>query len=172
MGVGLTTRSAEGGMVGPGAKVIKIGFGLGALAVAAAALAWFFAGGAQTRPGDPFDAAQVALGRRVYGDSCAACHGANLEGQANWRTRDALGFLAAPPHDETGHTWHHPDQALFAITKQGSAALAPAGYKTMMVGFGDQLSDAEIWAVLAFIKSRWPAPIRDRQAGATRRAGP
>jgi hypothetical protein len=25
------------------------------------------------------------------------------------------------------------------------------------------LSDAEIWAVLAFIKSRWPAPIRVQQ---------
>jgi mono/diheme cytochrome c family protein len=29
-----------------------------------------------------------------------------------------------------------------------------------MPAFGDRLGDREIWAVLAFIKSRWPAEIR------------
>jgi mono/diheme cytochrome c family protein len=33
-----------------------------------------------------------------------------------------------------------------------------------MPGFRDQSSDREIWAVLAFIKSRWPDRVRTIQA--------
>ena len=32
-------------------------------------------------------------------------------------------MLPAPPHNETGHTWHHPDEMLFAITKYGREGL-------------------------------------------------
>jgi mono/diheme cytochrome c family protein len=107
----------------------------------------------------------------LYGEYCAACHGAELEGQANWRQRDADGLLPAPPHDETGHTWHHPDRQLFEITKLGTAALIGPNYQTTMGPFGELLSDDEIRAVLAYIKSRWPDNIRTRQADATARAG-
>ena len=58
-------------------------------------------------------------GAVVYADYCASCHGANLEGQPNWRSRMPNGKLPAPPHDANGHTWHHPDRQLFAITKYG-----------------------------------------------------
>ena len=56
----------------------------------------------------PNEPAVVALGEQVYAQNCAACHGAKLEGQANWRQRGFNGYMPAPPHDETGHTWHHP----------------------------------------------------------------
>ncbi|RMD63934.1 MAG: cytochrome c [Alphaproteobacteria bacterium] len=114
--------------------------------------------------------AMIALGRQVYEANCAACHGVNLEGQPNWRQRRADGTLPAPPHDAAGHTWHHPDQQLFAVTKYGVAALAGPGYKSDMPGFGTTLSDAEIRAVLEYIKSTWPEEIRRRQAQATLRA--
>ena len=39
-----------------------------------------------------------------------------------------------------------------------------------MPGFGNALSDAEIWAVLAFIKSSWPPEIRARQDAINRQA--
>ncbi|MFN4284275.1 MAG: c-type cytochrome [Alphaproteobacteria bacterium] len=111
------------------------------------------------------DSRQVARGEIVYRDYCAACHGANLEGQPAWRTRKPDGRLPAPPHDATGHTWHHSDAQLFALTKQGVVPpLAPEGYESDMPGFAASLSDAEIWAVLAYIKSRWPADIQARQA--------
>jgi mono/diheme cytochrome c family protein len=77
----------------------------------------------------------------------------------------------APPQDSTGHTWHHPDAALFEIVKRGPAALAPAGYESDMPGFADTLSDAEIRDVLAYIRSRWPAEIRARQAAMSARTG-
>jgi mono/diheme cytochrome c family protein len=104
---------------------------------------------------DPNDAAKVALGAKVYARDCAACHGAKLEGQANWRERLPNGRMPAPPHDEEGHTWHHPDQVLFAITKFGLKDYAPPGYESDMPAFGGSLSDEEIWAVLSFIASHW-----------------
>lgn len=113
---------------------------------------------------DPKDSRQITLGEGVYRENCAACHGANLEGQPNWKIRKSDGRLPAPPHDETGHTWHHTDEQLFRITKLGlRPPLAPEGYESDMPPFGDALSDDEIWAVLAYIKSRWPAEILARQ---------
>ncbi len=107
---------------------------------------------------DPANATQVALGRTAYAKHCASCHGAKLEGQPNWRDRLPNGRMPAPPHDETGHTWHHPEGVLFGITKEGlvPGKYAPKGYQSDMPGFGGELSDDEIWAVLAYVKSTWP----------------
>jgi mono/diheme cytochrome c family protein len=115
---------------------------------------------------DPGDTARVALGQRVYAQHCASCHGAKLEGQPEWRSRLPNGRLPAPPHDETGHTWHHADALLFAITKQGLVPpYAPAGYESDMPAFGQTLSDEEIWAVLAYIKSHWTSrEVREARA--------
>ncbi|CAM5567829.1 c-type cytochrome [Eoetvoesiella caeni] len=108
---------------------------------------------------DPSDQTLVALGKKVYANNCAACHGAQLEGQPDWRTRQANGRLPAPPHDETGHTWHHPDAVLIAITKNGlvPGVTAPPGYVSDMPAYGKLLSDHDILAVLAYIKSSWPS---------------
>jgi mono/diheme cytochrome c family protein len=132
--------------------------------MAVAAVFWVTtqSGASGSAGANPDDASQVALGKTVYAAQCAACHGANLEGQPNWQTRRPDGKLPAPPHDASGHTWHHPDAQLFAITKQGTAALVGDDYKTDMREFGSLLSDAEIWAVLAYIKSTWPPEIRAR----------
>lgn len=108
------------------------------------------------------DADLVALGQRTYSTHCASCHGAKLEGQANWQERKADGKLPAPPHDASGHTWHHPDRQLFDITKRGVSAIVP-GYRSDMPAYGDILSDREIWAVLAYMKSTWPPEVRARQ---------
>jgi len=118
---------------------------------------------------DPEDAVQVALGEQVYRAHCASCHGADLEGQPDWRVRLPDGRLPAPPHDETGHTWHHPDAMLVRITKEGLAAMVP-GYQSAMPRYGEVLSDDEIWAALAFIKSRWPRKVLEFQSDLDRRA--
>ncbi len=114
---------------------------------------------------DPADQTLVARGKTVYASQCAACHGAKLEGQPEWRTRRPDGRLPAPPHDETGHTWHHPDAVLFDIVKNGLVAgkTAPDGYQSDMPAYAQVLSDEDITAVLAYIKSTWPAEIRDMQ---------
>ncbi len=111
----------------------------------------------------PDDGAITVLGQRIYAARCAACHGANLEGQPNWRQRDAQGRLPAPPHDTTGHTWHHPDELLFRITKVGVAKAAGLpGYDSAMPAYEGVLTDDEIIAVLSWIKSRWPAEVRSK----------
>lgn len=112
---------------------------------------------------DPNNVEQVGVGQAIYAKHCATCHGAKLEGQPNWRQRLPSGQFPAPPHDQRGHTWHHPDQYLFETTKYGWQRFAPSGYKSTMLGFQDALSDAEIWAVLAFIKSHWPPSIQEQQ---------
>lgn len=112
-------------------------------------------------------AVDIGVGEKIYVEYCAACHGANLEGQENWRSPGADGRLPAPPHDETGHTWHHPDSLLFDYTKLGGAALlAQKGveFDSGMPGFAEQLTDAEIHDVLAYIKSTWPERIQKIQA--------
>lgn len=116
------------------------------------------------------DEKTLVLGARLYQENCAACHGANRQGQSNWRERKSDGKLPAPPLDGSGHTWHHPDSQLRAMISQGVAALAPAGYETDMRGFGDELSRAQIDAILAYIKANWPDAQRERQAAITRQA--
>ncbi|RNF34986.1 c-type cytochrome [Paracoccus methylarcula] len=105
----------------------------------------------------------IALGQRLYGENCASCHGTDLEGQPDWKRRLPSGRMPAPPHDETGHTWHHSDQDLFTMTSQGVAAVVP-DYESDMPAFETVLTDAEIKAVLAFIKSTWPERQRKVQA--------
>jgi len=141
------------------------GVGLGLLAAALGALLLW-----RSEEAVDADPARLAQGAALYDQYCASCHGAELEGEPNWRERNAEGLLPAPPHDASGHTWHHPDEQLFAVTKYGTAALVGGGYRSAMKGFGDVLSDDEIRAVLAYIKSRWPAEIRTRQAQIDTRA--
>ena len=96
----------------------------------------------------------------MYAENCASCHGIALEGQANWRQRDADGYLLAPPHDETGHTWHHPDSYLFLMTKYGIEEMIGKTYPNNMPAYEDKLTDVEILAALSYIKSTWPSRIQ------------
>ena len=137
-----------------------------AIAAVAGAAWWALGGASQTGPGAatalrPDDARLTARGAVVYRDHCASCHGASLEGQPNWRERGPDGLLPAPPHDASGHTWHHADELLIRITRDGVAAVAgDPGYRTAMPVYRGVLSDADIVAVLSWIKSQWPPDVR------------
>jgi len=114
----------------------------------------------------PDDARLLALGEQVYVRNCATCHGAQLQGQPNWQQRDAQGLLPAPPHDATGHTWHHPDEVLIRITKYGVASSAGLkSYQSAMPIYDGVLSDEEIVAALSWIKAQWPPHIRAKHDG-------
>lgn len=137
--------------------------GAGLVAVAVGALMVLRSGPDPGRA-DAENAEQVALGDVLYAAHCAVCHGDRLQGQPNWRQRNQDGKLPAPPHDDTGHTWHHADMELFRITKGGlKPPLAPEGYKSDMPAFGDTLGDADIWAILSFIKGTWSPRERSSQ---------
>jgi len=146
------------------------------MAAAAIAVGAFGVGGALVwsvtaeRESTPLAAAAGLDGEQLYQDHCGACHGVALEGQPNWRQRRADGRLPAPPHDPSGHTWHHPDSHLFAMTKYGVQAFAGADYPSDMPAFHDVLTDAEIVSILDYIKSTWPERIRAEQQRRTQAA--
>jgi mono/diheme cytochrome c family protein len=107
---------------------------------------------------------QIKRGKVISNKFCSLCHGKNLEGQPDWRTRNDDGKLPAPPLNGTGHTWHHADELLFGIIKKGLVPpFGPPNYKTDMPAWESTLSDEDIWAVLAYIKSRWPAEAQKIQ---------
>lgn len=114
----------------------------------------------------------LSNGQSLYAENCASCHGKNLEGQPNWRTPDENGVLPAPPHDETGHTWHHDNALLFEYTQRGGeealAARGVAGFASGMPGFGETITDDDIWDILAYIRSTWPERAQEVQAARNR----
>ena len=110
----------------------------------------------------------LRMGERLYQENCASCHGANLEGQPDWRTRLPNGRVPAPPHDASGHTWHHPDRVLFDIVKRGPAAIVGTGYESDMPGYEGVLTDDEITSIIDYIKSTWPDKERAFQSERTR----
>lgn len=110
----------------------------------------------------------VARGEILYARYCAQCHGTNLEGAPNWKQPLPNGSLPPPPHDGSGHTWHHSDELLISIIENGGD---PA-YSSKMPAFKDQLNREEIVTILDFIKSRWGREEREYQWWITARPNP
>ena len=106
----------------------------------------------------------VAEGAALYATYCAVCHGADLEGHPDWRTPNADGTYNPPPHDTTGHTWHHGDLTLVQLISQGSPFR-----QSVMPAFGDTLTDEQILAILEFFRSNWGEQERTFQQEATQR---
>ena len=148
----------------PPSRTARRALGGLALAGVAAALVWWRLSdpsGAATGLLRPDDTALLQRGEQLYRVHCASCHGENLQGQPNWRERGTDGRLPAPPHDDSGHTWHHPDAQLFDITRRGMAAvIQQPGYPSAMPAYQGVLSDADIVAVLSWIKAQWPPELR------------
>lgn len=118
--------------------------------------------------GHEMDDRNIDHGRTLYAEQCAACHGEKLEGAPSWRQPNVDGTLPAPPHDVSGHTWHHDNQLLFDYVQLGGQAALQTrgvtGFKSAMPAFGEALSEEDIWAILAFIRSTWPKEVRAMQA--------
>jgi mono/diheme cytochrome c family protein len=113
------------------------------------------------------DLARVTQGRALYAANCASCHGAKGEGEPNWKSSRPDGTYPAPPHDATGHTWHHSDKLLYEIIRDGGARYESATFRSRMPAWGDRLSDAEIRAVLVYLKTLWGTEERRLQAEAS-----
>ncbi len=105
------------------------------------------------------DPARVAQGATFYAQQCASCHGVDLKGAPNWKDSLADGSLPPPPHDSSGHTWHHKDDLLVSITLNGGNPQ----FKSKMPAFKDKLSEADVTAILNFIKSKWGQKEREFQ---------
>ncbi len=97
----------------------------------------------------------AALGQEVYARVCAECHGEQAEGRAD---------PPAPALDGSGHAWHHPDAQMRDWIKNGKL-----GLMNEMPAFGDQLTDAEVDAVLTYLKTLWSEEQRETQESINQR---
>lgn len=100
----------------------------------------------------------IQKGKSVYSGNCAECHGAEMQGEDFQKPqggRKADGSYLAPALDGTGHAWHHADQMLFDLVKNGS--IDPL---SSMRGFQEKLSEEEMVAVIHYIKWLWPESLR------------
>ncbi len=119
------------------------------------------------------DEGEIAAGRQIYADYCAECHGADLQGEAEWKLQNEDGSFRAPPHDASGHTWHHSDDVLLEVIRLGGARLTEdVGGTSNMPAYGEILSEAQIQTVLTYIKSTWPEEARQVQWEQTARSQP
>ena len=89
------------------------------------------------------DPAEIALGKDVYALNCASCHGVNLEGESNWMTQNNDGSFRAPPHDVSGHTWHHADSLLIESIVLGGERFAGAHHDFLLGQFVFQSAGIE-----------------------------
>jgi mono/diheme cytochrome c family protein len=117
---------------------------------------------------DHANPAQVALGHTLYDQHCAFCHGPDLAGKPGWDGDYPSGGRPPLPLDGTGAIARLGDRDLFDVTKFGGQPFSPPTYKNDMPGFEGRLADADIWAILAFVKSRWPEEVRERQKEAAK----
>jgi mono/diheme cytochrome c family protein len=113
---------------------------------------------------DAGNAALVARGRRVYAQTCSACHGHELQGEPLWQLNDEHAGRRAPALDWTGPAWRHSDEELFHVTAYGRFVSDSSGAPSHMPAFHGSLSRRDILAALAFVKSRWPLGVRVWQA--------
>ncbi|WP_439817689.1 c-type cytochrome [Zavarzinia sp. CC-PAN008] len=112
---------------------------------------------------DAGNATLVQQGARLAQAHCATCHGADLAGQPGWQQPRPDGSVAAPPLDASGPAWQRADAALFAIIARGPEA-GTAGVLSPMPGFADRMTADEVWAVIAYLRSRWPVGHQAFQA--------
>lgn len=115
--------------------------------------------GTPAPPLPTLEAEAVARGAGLYAEYCAGCHGVRLEGASNWKSPLPDGSYPPPPHDASGHTWHHPDGQLRDIVLRGGGPV----YGGTMPAFGDRLSGDQVEAILTYIKDRWGRQEREYQ---------
>jgi mono/diheme cytochrome c family protein len=97
---------------------------------------------------------QVDLGKTVFSDNCARCHGAKAQGTDKWRTPLPDGNYPPPPLNGSAHAWHHPLKGLQTTLREGGARFGGT-----MPGFGNTLSEDEQDAAIAYFQSLWTQDI-------------
>ena len=103
-------------------------------------------------------APDLEVGKRLYDEHCAGCHGENAVGQdpkrraGGWNSNR---FPIAPALNGTAHTWHHSPKFLFNYVNKGSIFKG-----SPMPSFGKELNKQEILSIISYFQSLWPERIR------------
>ena len=93
------------------------------------------------------EASLIADGGKSYQTFCATCHGATGDAQT------PIGQALSPPptrHDDGAYMGTLTDDYIFKVIKEGGAAV---GKSPMMAPWGGSLSDEQIRALVAFIRT-------------------
>lgn len=106
---------------------------------------------------------QAERGAALYETNCRSCHG----GASGGTVRDI-----PPPHNANGHTWHHQDCLLTAIILNGYEDPDAPADKPKMPAFKGQLTDEEVAAILAHIKTWWTEEQSQWQRQVTQQSCP
>jgi mono/diheme cytochrome c family protein len=114
-------------------------------------------------PQDEPDAAQLEHGAQLYDAYCYECHGGATGGSI---------ADIPPPHNAEGHTWHHGDCQLVDNVLEGILPRPGAEGDQIMPAFGDELTEQDVEAILAHIKTWWTEEQREIQAGITEQVCP
>lgn len=102
-----------------------------------------------------YDPAVLEVGRAVFRENCATCHGQNAEGiTPEWHKRDDSGKYPPPPLNGTAHAWHHPIPVLSKTIREGTIGIGGS-----MPPWDQKLDNAEILAIIHWMTSLWPNDI-------------
>ncbi|MFT5707267.1 MAG: mono/diheme cytochrome c family protein [Oceanospirillaceae bacterium] len=93
---------------------------------------------------------QLELGKQVFLDNCATCHGAKAQGVKTWRKPLSNGKYPPPPLNGSAHAWHHSLKNLKATVKEGGTKFGGT-----MPGFGSKLTPSEQEATISYFQSHW-----------------
>ncbi len=101
-----------------------------------------------------YDAEQVEIGRELFQQNCATCHGLEAQGALAWTQPGPDGKYPPPPLNGSGHAWHHPLPVLYSVIRNGS----PGGQGNMPA-WREKLDEDQIVSVIAWFQDQWPDEI-------------
>lgn len=97
---------------------------------------------------------QLVLGKDIFLNNCASCHGTKAEKTVDWMKTLPDGSYPAPPLNDKAHAWHHPKWQLMQIITEGGAP-----YDGKMPAFKDTLTIEEKEAAISYFQSFWSDKI-------------
>ena len=109
---------------------------------------------------------QAEMGQPLYTRYCARCHGADGSGGP------MVTMLPVQPRNlaDRAYMQTRTEDQLFQVIKEGGS---PLGLSPTMPGFGQQLSDAQVWDTVAFVRTLAdPSSAASRQPEGTVPAEP